>query len=329
VGAAGRDRRSAGVRAARRRCAALSARARRAARLHGPRRLAHRAPGPPRGWKRDNDAEGDAIARAGARLADELRNLDPANAAAVERYNASTTAHNHRVEVHNRRVSEMNAAAAALNSDQADMSASCGTRSYYTHDRDAILRDALSRSRDYTDDQEATLVLLRWTGKLPNPSETPVFGPDQGDRRRSRTPAGRYRHARRRRRPLRSGPHVASTVNLMLALEEAFDVEFVDRMLKRRTFQSIRSLSDAVAELLGASIAPPRRPRGPARAARRGVSPPQLALAPAAGCRAVRDEFAALVEKVRALGRDVIAPAASRSIATRASPARRSRGCGT
>jgi acyl carrier protein len=46
-----------------------------------------------------------------------------------------------------------------------------------------------------------------------------------------------------------------STVNLMLALEEAFDVEFLDRMLKRRTFQSIRSLSEAVAELLGASVA--------------------------------------------------------------------------
>jgi acyl carrier protein len=42
-----------------------------------------------------------------------------------------------------------------------------------------------------------------------------------------------------------------STVNLMLALEERFDVEFLDRMLKRRTFQSIRSLSEAIAELKG------------------------------------------------------------------------------
>jgi len=42
-----------------------------------------------------------------------------------------------------------------------------------------------------------------------------------------------------------------STVNLMLALEEHFDVEFLDRMLKRRTFQSIRTLSEAVGELLG------------------------------------------------------------------------------
>ena len=40
-----------------------------------------------------------------------------------------------------------------------------------------------------------------------------------------------------------------STVNLMLALEEAFDVEFPDRMLGRKTFRSIRSLSQAIAEL--------------------------------------------------------------------------------
>ena len=47
-----------------------------------------------------------------------------------------------------------------------------------------------------------------------------------------------------------------STVNLMLALEEHFDVEFTDKMLKRRTFQSIRSLSEAIGELLGTSQAP-------------------------------------------------------------------------
>lgn len=42
-----------------------------------------------------------------------------------------------------------------------------------------------------------------------------------------------------------------STVNLMLALEERFDVEFTDKMLKRRTFQSISSLSAAISELTG------------------------------------------------------------------------------
>jgi len=42
-----------------------------------------------------------------------------------------------------------------------------------------------------------------------------------------------------------------STVNLMLALEEHFDVEFLDRMLGRKTFQSIQSLSEAITELRG------------------------------------------------------------------------------
>ena len=42
-----------------------------------------------------------------------------------------------------------------------------------------------------------------------------------------------------------------STVNLMLALEEHFDVEFLDRMLGRKTFGSIQALSDAIAELRG------------------------------------------------------------------------------
>jgi acyl carrier protein len=40
-----------------------------------------------------------------------------------------------------------------------------------------------------------------------------------------------------------------STVNLMLALEEHFDVEFLDSMLGRKTFSSIRSLSDAIGQL--------------------------------------------------------------------------------
>ena len=42
-----------------------------------------------------------------------------------------------------------------------------------------------------------------------------------------------------------------STVNLMLALEEHFDVEFLDRMLGRKTFGSIKALSEAIAELRG------------------------------------------------------------------------------
>jgi len=42
-----------------------------------------------------------------------------------------------------------------------------------------------------------------------------------------------------------------TTVNLMLALEDHFDVEFPDKMLGRKTFESIQSLSEAIEELLG------------------------------------------------------------------------------
>jgi len=51
-----------------------------------------------------------------------------------------------------------------------------------------------------------------------------------------------------------------STVNLMLALEEHFDVEFSDRMLGRKTFSSMRALSDAIAELRGPPPPPPATP---------------------------------------------------------------------
>ena len=40
-----------------------------------------------------------------------------------------------------------------------------------------------------------------------------------------------------------------ATVGLMLALEEAFDVEFPDSMLSRKTFDSIESIHDAIEEL--------------------------------------------------------------------------------
>ena len=43
-----------------------------------------------------------------------------------------------------------------------------------------------------------------------------------------------------------------TTVNLMLALEDEFDVEFSDKMLGRKTFESIRSLSEAIEELVSA-----------------------------------------------------------------------------
>ena len=43
-----------------------------------------------------------------------------------------------------------------------------------------------------------------------------------------------------------------TTVNVMLALEDRFDVEFTDRMLGRRTFGSIDTLAQAIDELRAA-----------------------------------------------------------------------------
>jgi acyl carrier protein len=42
-----------------------------------------------------------------------------------------------------------------------------------------------------------------------------------------------------------------ATVGLMLALEDAFDIEFPDAMLSRKTFSSIASLAAAVESLTG------------------------------------------------------------------------------
>jgi acyl carrier protein len=40
-----------------------------------------------------------------------------------------------------------------------------------------------------------------------------------------------------------------STVNVMLAIEDALEVEFPESMLNRRTFESIASIADALSEL--------------------------------------------------------------------------------
>jgi acyl carrier protein len=40
-----------------------------------------------------------------------------------------------------------------------------------------------------------------------------------------------------------------ATVNVMLALEDHFDVEFPDSMLKRGVFESVASIAAALAEL--------------------------------------------------------------------------------
>jgi acyl carrier protein len=42
-----------------------------------------------------------------------------------------------------------------------------------------------------------------------------------------------------------------ASVNVMLALESAFDVEFPDRMLRRGVFESVASIRAALQELTG------------------------------------------------------------------------------
>jgi acyl carrier protein len=48
----------------------------------------------------------------------------------------------------------------------------------------------------------------------------------------------------------RAGMTSLANVNVMLAVEEAFDVEFAESMLRRSTFQSVSAIAGAVRELL-------------------------------------------------------------------------------
>ena len=45
-----------------------------------------------------------------------------------------------------------------------------------------------------------------------------------------------------------------ASVNLMLALEETFGIEFPERMLRRRTFESIDTIAGAVSELTAGRV---------------------------------------------------------------------------
>jgi acyl carrier protein len=47
----------------------------------------------------------------------------------------------------------------------------------------------------------------------------------------------------------RAGMTSHASVNVMLALEDAFDVEFPDAMLKRDVFESVASIREAIDEL--------------------------------------------------------------------------------
>jgi acyl carrier protein len=40
-----------------------------------------------------------------------------------------------------------------------------------------------------------------------------------------------------------------ASVNVMIALEDAFDIEFLDSMLKRSVFESISSIAAAIEEV--------------------------------------------------------------------------------
>lgn len=46
-----------------------------------------------------------------------------------------------------------------------------------------------------------------------------------------------------------------ASVNVMLALEDHFDIEFPDRMLKRSVFESISAIAAALIELQAKAIA--------------------------------------------------------------------------
>ena len=46
-----------------------------------------------------------------------------------------------------------------------------------------------------------------------------------------------------------------ATVNLMLGLEDAFQVEFPERMLRRRTFESISNIRESIEELTSGQTA--------------------------------------------------------------------------
>src|SRR5512142_611781 len=71
------------------------------------------------------DRELNALDAESARLADELRNLDHTDTAAVAAYNARSDEHNRSVAEHNRRVADMNDAVARLTADIANATPYC------------------------------------------------------------------------------------------------------------------------------------------------------------------------------------------------------------
>jgi acyl carrier protein len=52
----------------------------------------------------------------------------------------------------------------------------------------------------------------------------------------------------------RAGMTSHASVNLMLALEDEFDVTFTDELLRRETFASVAAISEALAELVASNV---------------------------------------------------------------------------
>jgi hypothetical protein len=92
-------------------------------------------------WKLDADRDSEAIARAGAQLAEDQRRLDTRDTAAVAAFNARSAEHNRLVEAHNRRIGDLNTTTARVNYDRSELTALCGTRPFYPSDRDFLLRE--------------------------------------------------------------------------------------------------------------------------------------------------------------------------------------------
>jgi acyl carrier protein len=44
-----------------------------------------------------------------------------------------------------------------------------------------------------------------------------------------------------------------ASVNVMLALEDEFDIEFPESMLRKSTFESVYAIREALSELVGAA----------------------------------------------------------------------------
>ena len=48
-----------------------------------------------------------------------------------------------------------------------------------------------------------------------------------------------------------------SSVNVMLSLEESFDFEFPERMLRKQTFESVGTIADALTSLITTEVTHP------------------------------------------------------------------------